>query len=247
MIPIGCSCINQFQAAAYADRYLSDAEAKSGVLDWNIVTPDSTVELLTHCASGEVKTILRDRRNYVAEDVAGSVKLRNAAFSCMYFWHEDATRVLHGPESSFEEFANKVSRQIDNFLLPGRMSRVVLLWSNIQPNLQLATSSLAVKWEAFRLTMRNYECICEAAYACFGQRAEVVAAGRMSDVDEVLWKQPNVFVMELDRSSNFRGPAEFYTPMLARYLGERRQNSGIPTTLKRAPNATIPAISGTPR
>lgn len=221
VIPIGCSCINQFQAKAYADQFIPAAEARGAIFDWNIMTPQSTIELLSLCSSGDIKSVLCDRRNYVAEDVAEPMRLRNTAFDCLYFWHEDADSVLNGPPDNFEAFSSKVSRLIDNFLLPGTASPVALLWSNIQPNLQQSTSRFSVTWDAFRLTRKTHERMCAAVYGLFGSGAEVIFSGRQEDVDRALWERPDVFVMELRRSSNFRGPPGFFTPMLTELLQQR--------------------------
>ena len=66
LIPVGCSCINQFQLNFLVENN-PDAYGIRGLFDWNIVSPQSTIEVLQSIVEGSVYKIFTTRENYTIE------------------------------------------------------------------------------------------------------------------------------------------------------------------------------------
>ena len=213
LIPIGCSCINHYQLDF---NFLGkpNAKRKGGLFDWSIASPQSTLEIFQAIADGTAHRLFTGRDNYELEQ---HKRLKNTAFESFYFWHEDGPKVL-GAEAEFEAFQSKVVHLIDNLLQAAQSESNVLLWSNIQPNLQSVVSPYHSGWNAYKLNSQQYENISTLATYLFGKNSRCIFISREEDCEFPGLPPENVVIMQLERSENFRGAVDLYSPIFRSIL-----------------------------
>lgn len=206
IIPIGCSCINQHQIDFYFGRRESRPPKRSSIFDWNVTTPESTIQFFEFVQTGNIRSIMSDRNNYTIE----KGRLKNTAFECFYFWHENSADIMSENEEHFASFSQKVDHVIGNMLSPKEGEPVHLLWSNIQPNLKAMVGILPLPWDAFRLSNEKYQRIVSSAQHIFGDKVKCTCIARLEDIDEALTDLSNVVVLDLERSGVFRNDPNLY-------------------------------------
>ena len=209
IIPIGCSCINQYQLDFYFGRKYPQPTRplkRSSIFDWNVTTPESTIQFFQFVQAGNIKSIMCDRNNYTIE----KGRLKNTAFECFYFWHENGAEITSENEEYFATFSKKVDHVLSNMLSPKEGELVHLLWSNVQPNLKNTVSTLPLTWDAFRLSNEKYQKIVSAAQRIFGDKVKCTCIARLEDIDETLTNLSNVVLLDLGRSSDFKGNQNLY-------------------------------------
>ena len=202
---IGCSCINQFQIEFFFEEKPIVKEFAGSVFDWNVVTPQSTLDFFHYVNSGDIKQVMCDSRNYCVE----GGRLKNTVFEGFYFWHENVSAFAED-ESVRQDFLSKVSHLVDNLLSLQGKANSIFLWSNLQPNLKIATYSRPFPWETFRLTQDRYEKITEAVAATFHKDARVLFTTRSEDVDNNVMALRDVITFYLGRGMDFSGPPTLY-------------------------------------
>ena len=200
IIPIGCSCINQFQI----DFFFGKERCIGSLFQWIIATPRTTVEVLESARAGTLEGLLADRDQLEMD----GAHMRNRNFHGLYLWHEDAGAILGREAEPYARFADKTLHLSQNMF--AAEGPVWLLWSNIQPNLrQEVEDNTRLDWDAFRLTRVLRDAIRAAARDMFDDPHFVFVA-RREDVDAELWDDGDVVLMELPRSDKFRGAKDLY-------------------------------------
>lgn len=228
-IPIGCSCINQFQLDFYFgikkptfSRKLAklfskiaifprskSAQKKAGLFDWIVASPSSTIQILEAIVSNDVYSLFMDKKNYSIE----YGYLKNNAFECLYFWHEDGKELLEN-DSQFSKFQSKVAHLIDNMLNATKVEHCFLLWSNIQPNLKYSLLFRPDSWESFILNEAHYDKITALTKVVFGEDSKCIFIFRAEDANLPSLEPDDIFTIELERSRDFRGEVDLYAPIL---------------------------------
>ncbi|PTW59142.1 hypothetical protein C8N35_108179 [Breoghania corrubedonensis] len=206
IIPIGCSCINQFQI----DFFFGKERSRGSLFQWSITTPRATVEVLEQARAGTLAPLFAARERFEME----GAHLHNRCFDGFYHWHEDGEAILGHDAERFARFAEKSLHLMSNtFAATGP---VWLLWSNIQPNLrQEIEDNTRLAWADFRLTRARRDAIRTAAHNVFAD-PRFVFVGRKEDVDAELWGDEEVVLMDLPRSDKFRGAKGLYAEVFAR-------------------------------
>lgn len=200
IIPIGCSCINQFQTGFF----FGEERCRGSLFQWTITTPRTTVEVLDYARAGTLAALFADKAQFEMD----GAHMRNRNFDGFYHWHENAGMVLGTQEDAFTRFKDKVAHLAAN--MQEVEGTVWLLWSNIQPNLrQEVEDNTRLTWKDFRLTRQRRDAIREAARALYGDPRFVFVA-RKEDIDEDLWDEEEVRLMEVPRSDKFRGAKDLY-------------------------------------
>lgn len=211
VVPVGCSCINQFQIQYFLKRIGNPGAAMSSFFDWNIISPYSTSQIIRALIAGEAKEIIATRRNYRLENGY----LRNIAFEAVYFWHYPITSITEFDGDVFEDFVSKISYLLDNFMNNAFGDRRYHLWTNIQPNLKAAIALVDAKWDLFFLTESNYLEIAESLSSLF-KDSRTMFVVRESDVDKRLIGADDVVILNLERSDDlliYKGPENLYDPI----------------------------------
>ena len=206
IIPIGCSCINQFQIQYYFADLDPEKKLPVSIFDWNIVTPDSTIKFLKMLRDKEIKSVMCDINNY---QVTKAGLLRNTVFEAFYFWHEKTEGLLSNDDNKFDIFQSKVCHLIDNFYHTHQRSFVDLLWTNIQSNLKQTANLINLPWERFFLTKDRYSKMSSLGADLFGSKTRVTFVVRIEDLEEPgMAKLPNVHVLNSSRPVFREGDSE---------------------------------------
>lgn len=214
VLPVGCSCIAQFQLQM-ATR-MPPGQASSQLLDWTIATPRATVHMLRRRApvvAGADDLFLLPTSRAGVKAVPG-----------LYFWHirrslglpeNEPLRDLAGHGEAVARFVEQHAHQVAK--LGQHRRRVVCLWTNVQPNLRHAAEINALPWSRFRLTPARYRGI---RAACAGLPADEVSTwfvGRPEDVSPALHGREDVVLLDLPRSAtDFQGTPDLFEPVFAR-------------------------------
>lgn len=161
LLPIGCSCIVQFQLdrstilAAIAGSTPPFTVAKEAWLfDWQITKPDTTVDILSSAARGI---------GGIEDFDLHECMVRSKRFAGLYFWHickdlgKPGLRIDHLDELRPEE--DRIIGKYDHLFkkLRTREDEIHCIWSNVQPNLQIAAEMVREPWDDFVLTKERYE------------------------------------------------------------------------------------------
>ena len=210
LIPIGASCIVNFQLEFLAKRLELSKELKSTLFDWNIATPLSTSKVLASILSGTFGELLADKDNF---DVIDS-RLRFKPFEGFYFWHQNALKIMEGDSQYFDHFVSKQMHKANNMSISNSKA-IVCLWSNIQPNLMEATSRLPNTWADFKLTSERIEQIQDSVNLFFGSKAKVIFISRHEDVVD-LTPNSEIEILQLPRSRDFRGESNLFSEIFER-------------------------------
>jgi hypothetical protein len=209
IIPIGCSCINQFQI----DFYFGNSNLIGSLFDWNVTTPGTTVQVMRCIQAGAAHSLFEDRSHYELE----SGYLKHAFFEGLYFWHENGRDIMDTKDSeNFALFAGKVCHLIDN--MTSFRDNVHLIWSNIQPNLRSAVGDVGLRWDAFRLTRQRYADIKLEAGSVFNAPCFTFIS-REEDVEGDVAAQDDVIVMDVPRGTDFKGGKDLYREVFDSIMG----------------------------
>jgi hypothetical protein len=213
VLPIGCSCITQFQLEG--STRLAASSLPGYVFDWAIATPDSTVAVL-------------DRRTPFVEgesdlELVGD-RVRSKAIPGFYFWHikhhlqlADSERIsdLSRHPEGLRRFLDQHRHVMRKF--GGEVDDVHCVWSNIQPNLAHALQEVGEPWSQFFLTPERYAAI---KASCARLRAHKVAVWfvcRSEDLDGSLAGLEDVVVLDVPRSkTDFKGTPGLFDPVFER-------------------------------
>lgn len=227
-LPIGCSCINQFQleffASAAPDRY----RASGSPFRWNIITPEATARLLEAVQADKYFSLLD-----VPDDIVW-----DASWPCsrkidgLYFWHiaKDVgagnrmeARVLLQDHAVFAQFKSKYDRLLKKlFELP---RETVFVWSNIQPNLKAAIELVErVTWDDFILTDERMGAIKHSLRALGFDDPACVWICRQEDC-AVRDPMPDIHLMQLPRSEDYKGEAGLFDEIYRRCLSKSMDDS----------------------
>jgi hypothetical protein len=207
---IGCSCINRFQLNLSGFRNTQP----SGFFDWNITTPQATLDLFDSFISGKISEHLSVRENFL---INRRGRLINKNIPGLYFWHEDATAIMDEViYKAFDEFQEKTHYKLGNFL--NAQGEVHLLWSNLQPNLRgVIERATDEKWEDFMLTESKYAAIKKKAEKLFPS-SRVHFISRSEDCAPEISANADVTILKLPRGPDFSGDAGLYEPLFAKIL-----------------------------
>lgn len=205
IIPIGCSCISQFQIG----KYYRDAPAPSGFFDWNIATPAASAAVMAAHLDGRLLPLLADRDAYCM--LARPRYLHNRHFPGLYFWHEPSREILDPANPArFDAFQAKLAHLIgQTFALTPAPH---LIWSNIQPNLRIVTARVSDDWGAFRLEPAGYARLKELGAAIFPGARFHFAVNRQDCAADLL-ALPDIHDLSLPRSARYVGPKGHYAPI----------------------------------
>lgn len=204
-VPIGCSCINQFQLQ-YA---FASATMKTGLFDWTICAPSTTLAILDLEAAGDLRALLSNADAYGLDRGIGHVVHRD--LPGLYFWHEDRTAV--GSEDGRRRLAEKVVHLTDNIFASTAPTHFV--WSNLQPNLKAAVEGgTTLPWHAFTLTEEVRGALRQRLDRRF-PHATVSFVTRAEDCAETLPQHGDVHVFDVPRSPDYEGAPGLYAPVFA--------------------------------
>lgn len=207
-LPIGCSCINQFQL----NFRFGTSGYTSQLFDWAIATPDSTAKILRE--KGPFIDTL-DNLEFLSPNIPYSTRMPG-----YFFWHLEKTlprdalpirdRAAMAP--FFEDFASRHKHQSCK-MFNIDAAEVRCIWSNIQPNLKIATESRGLDFAQFHLTNARYQKIKSAVKETRWENTSTWFVVRPSDVDDVLLDMPDVIVINTNRSSNYKGEIDLFCPV----------------------------------
>lgn len=198
IIPIGCSCISQFQIA----KHFAPRPTQAGFFDWNIATPAASADVMRAYMDQSLLPKLADRAAYGT--LSARKYLINKHFPGLYFWHEPSAEVLDParPER-FNAFVNKLRYLVRQTFAP--RNTPALIWSNVQPNLKIVTARVTDDWSQFCLTPARYERLNSVAAQLFAG-PDLYFAVNPEDCAPELLDQPNVFALGLPRCGKYVGP-----------------------------------------
>lgn len=212
ILPIGCSCINQFQIRLSA-KFTGGRDAVYP-LDWAITTPDATIDILSHPAPFiHTLTDLEIKHG----------RVRSVTHPGIYFWHinSDLQR-----DSMYFQNLSELAPGIDFIVekhhymmkkLTVKVDEVHCLWSNIQPNLKSAVDGLEA-WDSFHLTTQRYYAIKERCNALPANKISVSFICRADDIDPPLCTKEDVFILECPRSPDYQGAPGLFDPIFDKIL-----------------------------
>ena len=213
VLPIGCSCIAQFQLQL--SPRLESARLDAQLFDWAITKPDATAGLLSR--PRPVVEALED-----LEVVHGRVRARSEPG--LYFWHIKKTLGLPEPRpltrlADHREGVNQFIAQHRHLVgkLGGAVDELHCLWSNVQPNLRSAIEAVGEPWADFELTVARYHAIREACGAWPASRIHTWFVCRSQDVDPALHDAPGVVLLDLPRDPlEYKGAPGLFDPVFER-------------------------------
>ena len=213
VLPIGCSCITQFQLQG--STRLAASSMPGYLFDWAICTPESTVEVLDR------QTPFVEREGDL--ELVGD-RVRSSAIPGFYFWHikhylqiADSVRIsdlsLH-PEG-LRRFLDQHRHVMGKF--GHHLDEVHCVWSNIQPNLAHAVQEVGEPWSQFFLTPERYSAIKASCARLRARRVAVWFVCRSEDVDVSLVGHEDVVVLDVPRSkTEFKGSTGLFDPVFER-------------------------------
>lgn len=205
IIPIGCSCITQFQI----EKHFGRTAVQSSFFDWMITAPGATIALMTAQLDGTLAEKMADRTAYNLHSKCRY--MANAHFPGLYFWHEKGGDILAEP-AKFAAFLDKMQHLFARSFMPPPGHAVHLIWSNLQPNLKIVTARVTDNWAAFCLSSETYAQLTEVTARLYpGAVFHVVA--NPDDCDPALANLPNVYLIDLERSAKYIGPKGLYKPV----------------------------------
>lgn len=201
LITLGSSCILDFQLRLICQQNQNLFEIKSGIFDWNIITPDASIKMisdLNDSAFLEGLTSLDNLRNNYGI-------LENFFYNGLFFWHEDAEKVMRDKDFH-TEFSLKQKKRYVNFMESTSKNRVIFLWSNFQPNLFQATKNQITNEKDFFLTSERYYAFNNSVADKYNKsKTNIYFLVHSDSVDVNLTIKSNVISVDLDRSSDYLG------------------------------------------
>lgn len=208
-VPIGCSCINQFQL----DFRFGKVGYDSQLFDWNIVTPDSTIQIINSIGSPFVNSI--DDLSLHSNKI-----LKSNTLPGFYWWHMEhfinkdfSFLSIKDFEPYFADFKQKHDYQISKFDSIKNHS-IIFLWSNVQPNLKYACGNFL---EQFILTKSRYQGIKEVVNNSFAS-AKVIFLVRPELVEDCVLGHKDVFKIDVPYSNDYKGETSLYSEVWNQFL-----------------------------
>ena len=201
IVPIGCSCITQFQL----NFFYSHQKYNSQIFDWTLFTPDSLISIL----DSNFESLLKALEN-IRFFRPGIVKAGN--LPGYYWWHvNEICKTSQRGFQSIEEFEdkigtnfkNKIKYQIKKFKKINDANNLIFIWSNTQPNLK---EVLKTHWENedFNLTSFRYRKICTIIKNIYPQ-STLRFAVRPEITDKEILGRKNVYVINTPISNEYMG------------------------------------------
>ncbi len=208
IVPIGCSCINQFQL----NFKFGQSSYDSQLFDWNIITPHSTIEIFKSKGLTFVNSL--NDLSLHSECILKSERLPG-----FYWWHMN--QFVQGNihyssikdfEPYFDSFKNKHQHQVEKFF---RMNpnNITFLWSNLQPNLKSACQSF---FDQFTLTSSRYHMMKDAIAESF-KGAKTIFLVRPELVETDILVNDDVMKFDLPYSEEFKGDENLFSSVWDRY------------------------------
>lgn len=224
LLPIGCSCIIQFQIEFFAVSAPTDYQVSGSPFRWNITTPEATAHLLNAVC---------ENRNYSLLDSPEDI-VWDATWPCsgkipgLYFWHiakevgaanRMEARTLLQDAAVFARFKSKYDHLLAG--LSELPRDTVFVWSNIQPNLKAAIEMVEqVAWDDFILTDERMMDIKRALRALGFNDPACVWICRQEDC-AISVPPPDVHLMPLERSDEYKGEVGLFDEIYRRCLSAR--------------------------
>ena len=207
IIPIGCSCISQFQIK----KHFAPAPTQAGFFDWNIATPKASADVMEAYLDGGLMARLMDRAAY--STLSPRKYLVNNHFPGLYFWHESSTEILDlNSNVGFQQFCDKLRHLVAQTFQ--RRARPQLIWSNIQPNLKIVIARVTDDWAGFCLSQPAYERLQNLAAQLY-DAPNLHFAVNAEDCAPALLGRDNVHALGLPRCGKYVGPKGHYAPIFA--------------------------------
>lgn len=229
LLPIGCSCISQFQLEFFAAAHPGEFNASGSFFRWNIITPEATARLLSELQINKNFSLFDSRDDVIFDaGVPCSRKIEG-----IYFWH------IHrdvGARSRAELPAildtdaaiAKLKLKYDHLLSKLRElpRETLFVWSNIQPNLQSTVAALNhLSWNDFILTSERMAAIRQSLRTLGFESTKCVWICRQDDC-AVTEPSAEIRLMELPRSGEYKGQQGLfdviYRSLLAAEIPDRR-------------------------
>ncbi len=215
ILPIGCSCIVQFQLQQsrlieFALSTVSGAELFAGPFDWLISTPDASAAVL------EAREIpLRGLDELELRNGLAQARRQDG----LYFWH--INKEIGKPAlqlDSLDELAPAEAAIVGKYrALSERFGAgdwaLCCLWSNIQPNLQIAAGMVDRPWSDFHLTEARYAALRQACARLPAASVTMRFVCRPEDVSPDLHHRPDVHLLPLARSDAYKGEPDLFHPV----------------------------------
>lgn len=205
IIPIGCSCISQFQIK----KHFAPAPTQAGFFDWNIATPAASADVMEAHLDGSLMAQLSDRAAYAT--LSPRKYLVNSHFPGLYFWHEPSAEILDpDSDAGFQRFCDKLNHLVAQTFQ--RRAKPHLIWSNIQPNLKIVTARVTDDWAGFCLSTPAYDRL-RAVAAQVYDAPNLHFAVNEDDCAPALLGLSNVYALGLPRCGKYVGPKGHYAPI----------------------------------
>jgi len=205
IIPIGCSCINQLQL----NFKYGTSGYDSHLFDFNIVTPDSTIEIFKSKGQPFLNSI--NDLSLHSSQILSSKKLPG-----FYWWHmeqfigkEFYASSVKDFESHIQKFTDKHKYQVKKFF-EIEHSNIIFLWSNIQPNLKVACETF---FDQFILTSSRYWGMKDAVNKSF-KGSRIIFLVRPELVESELFEKNDVLRFDVpfdSRGESAAGDANLYS------------------------------------
>ena len=209
VLPIGCSCITQFQLLN--STRLLPARPVSGFFDWAGSGADSTVEILNRR-----KPFIRSVDDL--EVLHGRVRAKSLR---VHFWH--INQFFEIPMSqkidSLLDYPEGTKKFVDHHrflmgLFHQRVDELHCLWTNVQPNLRQSCDEVRVPWSDFRLTSARYAALKESCARLNARKISVWFICRRDHMDPELAAQRDVTVLDVVESqTDCRGETCLFDPV----------------------------------
>jgi hypothetical protein len=211
-VPIGSSCINQFEIRRRAESFGQSYVSKSSFFDWIIITPTSTIQLLHLIFEGRHHKIFSDFSYYsIIND-----KLVHKYFEGLIFYHEKAEIILNDSDK-FDDFKMKTIHQLDNFVNFTVGKSPVFIWSNCQPNLRHEMRNFPTEIsQSFSLTRRVHEHLLSILNKIFTDDFKCYFISRSSDLDKSI-ESEYLIVLDIPEITNYDGLSNLFPePVMAK-------------------------------
>lgn len=213
ILPVGCSCINQFQILQTS--LLNDWQHTAHFFDWIIASPDDTIKLLN-----DLKPFLSSIDDF---EIVNR-KVRSKHYPGIYFWHmAEALGLNIAYINSLEDIKKDIHFAIEkyNYMLL-KMSEIKTdihcLWTNIQPNLKHDLEWVGEDWNNFYLTQKRYYQIQEKCAKLSPNKVKTWFIVRPEDIDQSLLGKEDVILLNVPLSSDYKGAIGMYDVVFEKIL-----------------------------
>jgi hypothetical protein len=213
VLPIGCSCIGQFQLQQSTRLLPHRVDAQ--LFDWAIASPEASAQVM-----GRPEVFVEGAKDIeLVHD-----RVRSRRVEGFWFWHIKKTFEL--PEAKpivrlanhpigLKNFFAQHRHLLDKLGAP--VEDLHCLWTNIQPNLRHAVEAVGEPWSRFVLTPGRYEALLEGCARLPARRMQAWFIGRPEDVDSSLHGRPDVILLDLPRDPlEYKGAPGLFDPVFER-------------------------------